>query len=319
MLEPLLASADPCVRAGARLRLGEAEPGASGALRAEVRASRRVRALLSGRDREGRIPGHPYAKWWGAHWVLVALAELGHPPGAEELVPLREQVYGWLLSKSHERGIRTIAGRVRRCASQEGNAVYALLSLGLADARTEELAERLLRWQWPDGGWNCDKRPEAVNSSFMESLIPLRALALHARRGGGARSQRAAQRAAEVFLKRELYKRRRDGTPISPDFVELHYPCFWHYDVLFGLKVMAEAGFLADPRCGSALDLLRSKRLPDGSFPAERKYYRVGDGRESGRSRVDWGGAGRRRGNDFVTLDALYVLKTADEATRGAA
>src|SRR4029453_1490203 len=225
MLERLLASADPCVRAGARLRLSAPDPHASKALRDEVRASQRVRALLSGRDADGRIPGHPYAKWWGAHWVLAALAELGHPTGDPELIPLREQVYGWLLSKPHERAIRAIDGRVRRCASQEGNAVYALLTLGLDDARTEELVERLLRWQWPDGGWNCDKRPEAVHSSFMETLIPLRALALHARLGGSPRSKRAVLRAAEVFLKRDLYKGARDGKPISKDFLELHYPC----------------------------------------------------------------------------------------------
>lgn len=38
------------------------------------------------------------------------------------------------------------------------------------------------------------------------------------------------------------------------------FPCYWHYDVLFGLTVLDEAGFLADPRCRSALDLLESKR-----------------------------------------------------------
>ena len=38
--------------------------------------------------------------------------------------------------------------------------------------RCDELALRLAEWQWPDGGWNCDKRPEVVISSFMETLIP---------------------------------------------------------------------------------------------------------------------------------------------------
>jgi hypothetical protein len=319
MLDRLLASSDACVRAGARLRLQGADAGAARPLRDEIRASPRVRALLSERGGDGRIPGHPYAKWGGAHWVLAALAELGYPPGDAELVPLREQVYGWLLSKSHDRSIRALGGRVRRCASQEGNAAYALLTLGLADPRTDELVERLLRWQWPDGGWNCDKRPQAVNSSFMETLIPLRAVALYARLGGGPRAERAAERAADVFLKRDLYKRRRDGKPISRDFVALHYPCYWHYDVLFGLKVMAEAGFLADPRCGAALELLRAKRLPDGSFPAEAKYYRTGRSPRSGRSLVDWGGASPRRGNEFVTLDALAVLKAAGDASAGSA
>ena len=142
-------------------------------LQEEIKSSPRVRLLLLERDQDGKIPFHPYAKWYGAHWVLASLADIGYPPGDESLIPLREQVYKWLLSSHHEKNIKTIEGRVRRCASQEGNALYYLLSLGLADSRTDELAKRLMKWQWSDGGWNCDKNPKAVNSSFMESLIPL--------------------------------------------------------------------------------------------------------------------------------------------------
>ena len=141
----------------------------------------------------------------------------------------------------------------------------------------------------------------------MESLIPLRALALHARRN--ERSRAAAERAAEVFLGRRMYKSRRGGRVIAEDFVRLHYPCYWHYDILFGLRVMAEAGFVMDERCEEALGLLESKRLPDGGFPAEKRYYRLGEKPATGRSLVDWDGAGKRRANEFVTADALYVLK----------
>lgn len=93
----------------------------------------------------------------------------------------------------------------------------------------------------------------------MESLIPLRALVLHARVTGNAQSRAAAERAAEVFLTRKLFRRRRDGSVISQDFILLHYPCYWHYDILFGLKVFAEAGWIRDERCEEALELLQSK------------------------------------------------------------
>lgn len=278
-------------------------------LQQEIKSCPRVRLLLSERGKDGKIPFHPYAKWYGAHWILASLADIGYPPSDESLIPLREQVYEWLLSKKHEKRIKSIEGRVRRCASQEGNALYYLLSLGLADARTEELAERLMKWQWADGGWNCDKNPKAINSFFMESLIPLRGLALYGKLTGDKESKNAAGRAAQIFLKRKLFKRQRDGKIISDDFVKLHYPCYWHYDILFGLTVMAKAGFIGDERCYDALGLLESKRLPDGGFPAEKKYYQFTERIKTGRSLVDWGGTSEKHMNEFVTADALYVLK----------
>jgi hypothetical protein len=309
----LLQSSEPSVRLKALTLAwgGRHDSAAIRRVQRDIKNSERVRLLLSERRADGRIPCHPYAKWYGAHWVLATLAEIGYPPGDKSLIPLREQVYDWLLGPSHQKSIRAVAGRVRRCASQEANALYSMLMLGLADGRAEELARYLRQWQWPDGGWNCDKRPAAVNSSFMETLIPLRALSLHARLTGNRRSKLAAERAAEVFLKRRLFKRRSDGRMINHNFVRLHYPCYWHYDILFGLKVLAESGRVSDRRCREALALLESKRLPDGGFPAEARYYRVSSDNRAGRSPVDWGGTSKRRMNEFVTADALFVLKKA--------
>ncbi len=203
-----------------------------------VRRSPLVTQLLAACDRTG----HAYRKWIGAHWTLSLLADLGYPPGDESLRQLMENTYHAWLSPSHEKYVRLIAGRFRRCASQEGNAIWSSLRLGLADKRTDELVSRLLKWQWPDGGWNCDKRPEADSSSFMESLIPLRALALYAKRSGDVKVRQAADRAAEVFLTRRLFKRLLDGSVMDKHFVLLCYPPYWHYHILFGLKVMARGG-----------------------------------------------------------------------------
>ena len=276
-----------------------------------TRHSSLVTKLLSELDSAGRIPFHPYKKWNGAHWTLSILADLGYPAGDPALEPLVEQSFDWLLGEAHKKHIRTIDGRVRRCASQESNAVWYSLKLGLADSNTEELVARLMKWQWPDGGWNCDKRPEVSLSSFMESLIPLRALALYARISGDRRASQAAERAAEIFLKRQLFKRQRDGAVMDKHFTRLCYPCYWHYNILFGLVVMVEAGFIHDPRCRDALDLLASKRLPEGGFPAEEAYYRTTRPNLSGYSLVSYGGTSKKSMNPFVTADALYVLKSA--------
>jgi hypothetical protein len=327
VITQLLQSEEPSVRYRALVGVLGRDPGSREAKEAReaVRVSARVGRLLSLREAEGRTTGSAYAKFTGAHWVLGLLADLGYPPGDPSLLPLRDQVYEAWLAPGHvrervceskaasygQRGVPIMQGRARRCGSQEGNALYATLALGLADERANQLAANLIRWQWPDGGWNCDRNPAASHASFHETLLPLRGLALHARVTGSAASRQAAERAAEVFLKRGMFRRRRDGAVIHPEFVKLHYPCYWHYDLLFGLKVMVEAGFLHDSRCSKALELLESKRLPGGGFPAEGRYYKVVEEPENGGSLVDWGGTSKQRMNAFVTVDALSVLKAA--------
>ena len=174
----------------------------------------------------------------------------------------------------------------------------------------------MLHWQWPDGGWNCDKEPSADTSSFMETLPPMRGLAAWAALSGDSAARAAAERAAEVFLERRLFRRRRDGRVIRAEFTKLHYPLYWHYDILAGLKAMAELGAIGDARCSDALDLLESKRLPDGGWPAEARYYRHSTEIKLGNDDVDWGGTSTRRMNEWVTVDALGVLRAAGRLDR---
>ncbi|MFA6110788.1 MAG: hypothetical protein WDA75_18670 [Candidatus Latescibacterota bacterium] len=275
LLDQLRHDAEPYHRAHVLIHIVGRDPGSREVriVRDEIPDTVLVKTLLAERQADGRIPLPPDDRWRGAHWVLVTLAELAYPEGDQGLAPLREQVLEWLGAPEHP---REIAGRRRWPAVQGGNALWALLSLGLADERTEELARRLREGQRPDGGWNRGLGPAASPSSFTEILIPLRALALHAHLAGSAESTEAAARAAEVLLSRGLYRRPQNGEVIRRDFLSLRYPSYGHYDLLFGLKVLAEAGQVTDPRCSEALDLLEAKQLPDGGFPAEAKHYRVG-------------------------------------------
>jgi hypothetical protein len=283
--------------------------------------------LLANRDRRGRVepPKNVYAKWQGAHWTLATLADLGYPPGDKSLSPIRDQVLDhWLSDSFYEEfeaatkveayqkpGVPVMRGRYRRCASQQGNALYCMTKLGISDDRSERLVERLLHWQWPDGGWNCDKGPTADTSSFMETLIPMTGLAIHAQACDDDDARQAALRASEVLLTRSLFKRRSDARVIHPEFLRLHYPLYWHYDVLGGLRGMAELGVLNDPRCSAALDLLEAKELAGGGWPAESRYYKVSTKIENSAEYVDWGGCGKTRMNEWVTADALHVLRRA--------
>lgn len=334
VIDTLLASDEPSVRYKVRdLVLDEpADSPHMLALREEIRQSPRVLQLLADRSHSGRVRPvhHVYKKWIGAHWVLPTLADIGYPPGDPELLPVRDQVCEcWLHTDvtreyvcasarppSSDAGVPVINGRARRCASQQANAVYAATALGLLDERCDQLVQFLIRWQWPDGGWNCDRKPDVATSSFWESLIPLRALSVYGRAMGNDEALAAADRAAEVFLRRKLFLRASDGSVMNQEFVRLHYPCYWRYDILFGLKVMAESGHISDPRCGDALDLLESKRLSDGGWPAEERFYKTVGGSSSNSERVSWGGASKTRMNEWVTTDALYVLNASGRLDR---
>jgi hypothetical protein len=292
-------------------------------LRSSIRSSKLAKQLLSERKVNGKIPYHPYGKWNGPHWLLADLADIYYPQRDRSLIPLREMEYDWLFSRTHIETApfsKSRAGRAfdkdrpRIHASMEGNAIFSLVRLGLYNAKTDQLIDRLINTQWPDGGWNCDRRPPPSNpviSSFHETITPLRGLSLHAKITSNSKSRIAAGKAAEVFLKRRMYKRLHDGKVMEESFVKLHYPPYWHYDILMGLKVMSEAGFIKDKRCDDALDLLESKRLKDGGFPAEAKYYHTQKTNRSGKSLVNWGGVSSTHFNEFITAEALQVLKAA--------
>ncbi len=331
----LLNSNDPSVRYLTLTDLLEATSHsheAAAALR-QIPDGPRVTALLAGQhvgkqksqDSFGVHPGgfgvHPYKKWDGAHWRLVSLVELGIPAHEPRAVAAADQVLQWLTSEFHRSKIQAIEGRVRRCGSQEGNALAVCSRLGLIDdPRVQYLARSLIAWQWPDGGWNCDKKPSASHSSFYESLAPMWGLIEWHRATGDEAALHAAQHTAEMFLNHRLFRSTTTGEVIDPEWLKLHYPLYWHYDILQVLLILSRlargglpypsgAGLiLQDARVQEALDIVEAKRQPDGCWKAEGFYWVPVGKRTSNVEVVDWG---RRGPNEMITLNALRVLKAA--------
>jgi hypothetical protein len=210
---------------------------------------------------------HPYQKWRGTHWRLVELADLDTTILSERLQRGIDQEVAWLQSGIDDPPLGGEEGRPRRHASMQGNAVYAFCQLGFADhPSTGRLAEALIGWQWPDGGWNCDRHRTAHRSSFHESVTPAVGLAAYAQQTGDETARAAADRTAELLLQHRLFRSRRTGEPIHPSWTKLHYPPYWHYDVLQGLRLLHALDRLDDPRAGEALDLLERARRRDGTF-----------------------------------------------------
>src|SRR6266851_5157584 len=132
-------------------------------------------------------------------------------------------------------------------------------------------------------------------------------------------------RAAEFFLRHRLFRSCKTDEPRQPEtfhgkvrrsihsVTDLHYPLYWHYDILQALTILHRAGKLGDPRTSDAIDLVRSKRGEDGRWSPEGYYWNL---KRKTRPKlavtsvdtVNWGRSGP---NEFITLNALRVLKTA--------
>jgi len=286
----------------------------------------RVSVLLDGQESDGGFGVHPYQKWTGAHWRLISLVELGIPEGYLPAIKATDLVLKWLLGDAHVRNVPQINGLYRRCASQEGNALAVCSRLGTAqDHRVRRLAESLVEWQWPDGGWNCDRREEAHHSSFNESLSTLWGLSEYYRATNDELVEGPVEKAAEFFLRHRLFRSCRTDEQRSPEtfhgkvrrsihsVTELHYPLYWHYDILQALTILHRASKLGDQRTEEAINLVESKRGADGRWRPEGYYWSLRRKTwpklaVSNVEIVDWG---RNEPNEFITLNALRVLKAA--------
>jgi hypothetical protein len=304
----LLASREPAIRLMAsRDILGERMAEDTD----EVLSGAKVSALLSGQRSDGGFGGHPYRKWTGAYWRLISLAELAIPAHEPRGVAALDLVLTW--RHRARQYVSMIDGLARICASIDGNVLAVCCKLGLAsDPRTYRIVESLISWQWPDGGWNCDRKASGRRSSFHESLATAWGLFAYSQATGDPDAEEAANRAAELFLEHRLFRRLRTGEVIDRTWLVPHYPPYWRYDILQGLLVLARMGKARDPRASDAVDELEHQRLPDGRWKVSRCWWNPPTSSITP-DVVDWGRSGP---NEMITLNALRVLRAAGRLAR---
>jgi hypothetical protein len=265
-----------------------------------------VRALLSGQGRDGGFGVHPYRKWTGAHWRLVSLAELGIPAGEPRAIRAASTVLGWLTGQEHRSSIVRVGGLVRCHASQEGNALAVCARLGLPRDPRGTVAGRVAG-ALAMARWRLELRPRATGrrSSFHESLAPAWGLFEYWQATREPDAHEAALRAAGLFLQHRLFRSLVTGQVIRRDWLTLHYPPYWHYDILQALLVLSRMRLTGDPRCRDALAVLERRPRPDGRWQPGGYWWKP-PGTPSGTVEVvDWG---RSAPSEMITLNALRVL-----------
>ena len=274
---------------GARLLALQGDDGlwASGALFPDGRAF----------DPSTTIPGQP---WTATEPTLTLLRLFGVDPGDARVQRAVTQVAAhcrW----EHE-GQRFFDGEVEPCINGRTVALGVYFGQDVSG-----IVARLLDEQLEDGGWNCDAERGSVRSSFDTTINVLEGLLLHERATGGSAAAVAARRRGEAYLlERRLLQRKSTGEIVKASWLQCAFPPRWHYDVLRALEYFRDAGDPPDSRLSEAIQLLRSRQQPDGTWQLEHTH----PGAVHFALEV-----GNRQPSRWNTLRALRVLRWYDGAS----
>jgi len=307
-----LLDSEPAIRWQALRDLADAPADVVAAERARVATDGWGARLLARRDPDGqwaggvcfpardRLPGTPGQPWTSTLPTLALLCAFGLDPesaAAREAVALVRENCRW-----EHAGQRFFDGEVEPCIN--GRTV-ALGSYFGEDV--DGVVRRLLDEQLDDGGWNCEAENGSTRSSFDSTINVIEGLLAHERATGGEPAVAAARRRGEEYLlERSLFRRRSTGEVVVPGYLQFSFPPQWHYDVLRALDHFRDVGGTPDPRLAEAVELVRGRRQPDGTWPQEFTHpgavhfeLEDGDGRPS----------------RWNTLRALRVLRWVDGAS----
>jgi hypothetical protein len=229
------------------------------------------------------------------------LQDLGVDPGSDRVRRAVAQVSAHC--RWEHAGQPFFAGEVEPCINGMVVALGAYF-----DQDVDGVVARLVGEQLEDGGWNCEVENGSVRSSFNTTIRVLEGLLAHERATGGSAESIAARRRGEAYLlERKLFRRKSTGEVVNPSWLQFSFPTRWHYDVLRGLEYFREAGDPPDPRVDEAMQLLRSKQQPDGTWLLENTH------RGKVHFMLDDGDGRPSRWN---TLRALRVLRWLELSSR---
>jgi hypothetical protein len=270
-----LLDGEPAIRWQVLRDLTDASPGEAAAARARVEregSGARLLALEGAdglwaggacfpADYRGGEPGQP---WTATMHTLQTLQLLGLDPAsasARRAVALVAENGRW-----EHAGQRYFDGEVEPCINGRTIETGAYFGVDVA-----AIVKRILGERMEDGGWNCEAENGSVRSSFDTTINVLDGLLEFERATGGSAEVRAARRGGEEYLlERGLFRRKSTGEVVVPAYLEFAFPYYWHYDVLRALDYFRNSGADPDPRMAEAVEVVRSKRQPDGRWLLDR-------------------------------------------------
>ena len=194
----------------------------------------------------------PYwPKWNTPWWKMLLLCEMGAAQSIpqstiEALCTSVEKTYldfFPLVEEELPQGIDPYRNIVCHCAL---GCLYQMLHLTKTkvDERFPWMRPWFLKYQLPDGGLNCDEAvytKERPHSSFLSTLPCLEAV-LFTRANSELTQEEISflDKGAQYLLKRELCCSISKGCLISKQWLKATFPRYYFYDVLRGLRFIAQ-------------------------------------------------------------------------------
>ena len=293
-----LLDSDPAIRWQVMRDLTDAPADDVQAERARVATEGWGAELLAAQDPDGRWSGGTFfPEWTSTEATLTLLVKFGLDPASEEarraIAPVHEAAR-W----DYDPTMKFFDGEVEPCINGRTVATGAYFG---QDVRG--IVDRLLTEQMADGGWNCEQEKGSTRGSFDSTLNVLEGF-LEYERSTGANGDVAASRVRgeEYLLERRLLRRLSDGEIGQKRWLDLGFPNAWFYDIARILDYLRTARPKSDERMTEALDILDSKRDPDGRWPLDHAYH--------DKLLVDFGES-EGQPSRWITLRAMRVLRWA--------
>lgn len=261
-----LLDSDPALRWQVLRDLTDADPATWQAERRRAATTGWGAALLDRQGADGRWDGSVwrYPAWGATHDAVGLMRELGLPPDHPRVraaITAVETQVDWGAEWQHSPFFH---GEVEACINGRTLAAGAAFH---ADCHV--LADRLIREQLDDGGWNC-YTPGSRRGSFHSTLCVLEGLLEYHTHYGPSPALTAARARGDAYLlERRLLRRLSTGELVDPTWTLLAFPTRWHYDLLWALDYLRRAGHAPDPRLADAIHRLEAKRDPDGRWRVE--------------------------------------------------
>ena len=262
-----LLSGDPTIRWQVMRDLTGSSQQEIGAERARVAKEGWGARLLELQGDDGQWGGGAYSpKWISTTYTLLLLRHLGIDPedgqvrAAIELVDEQVVMGGKSQPFFEYRSEMCITGMA-----------LALGSYFLPNVDRLPQPEHALERQREDGGWNC--QVGSNRSSFHTTITVLEGLLEYERAiGGEPNLAEARRRAHQYLLDRRLMYSLSTGELINSRWLLMSFPPRWFYDVIRALDYLRDAGVPPDPRCDGAIEVIRSKRRKDGTWPLQNRH-----------------------------------------------